>query len=81
MGLYVWPHSFNTGEMIGIIKGIFVLHRELVKMVVMFPLIIVRCVLIIVALLVLAIMSFVAGLGWCALACNAFPISAIAIDV
>ena len=42
-------------------------HRELVKMVVMFPLLIVRALLIVVALLVLAILSFVAGLGWCAL--------------
>ena len=42
-------------------------HRELVKMIVMFPLLIVRSVLIIVALLMLAIMSFIAGLGWCVL--------------
>ncbi len=43
------------------------LHRELIKTVVMLPLLIVRTLLIVLALLVLAIMSFIAGLGWCAL--------------
>jgi len=33
-------------------------------MVLMFPLLVVRALLMIVALLVLAMMSFVAGLGW-----------------
>ncbi len=44
-----------------------VLHRELVKTILMFPLLIVRTLLIVLALLVLAIMSFIAGLGWYAL--------------
>ena len=38
--------------------------RELVKLVLMFPLIVIRALLMILALLVLAIMSFTAGLGW-----------------
>ena len=70
MRLRTWPHSCNTRERLGIRKAISVPHRELVKMLVMVPLIIVRCVLIVVALLVLAIMSFIAGLGWCALTCK-----------